>query len=126
MSQSVMGPMRSFTCGGAIAQFARVKLSSGKLAAAGVADKDLGTLLEASFADGDVRAVLLRTAEGTAKCIAAGAIAAGAAVSTAASGKVNDTAATGSFIFGDALEAAAADGDIIEVLRNAHGDTAAS
>lgn len=126
MSQQIDGNTKSFTCGGAISQFARVTLSSGKLAAAGATDKDIGTLLEQSFADGDVRTVLLRTAAGTCKCIAASAITAGSAISTAASGKINDTAATGSFIFGTALEAASGDGSVIECLRNAHGDTAAS
>ena len=41
-----------------------------------------------------------------------------------ASGKVQDTAAATSFLVVQALEAAGADGDIIEVLYNVHGDTA--
>jgi len=116
MSQYVDGNTKSFTAGAAIAVNVRVKLASGKLAAAGVADKELGTLLDASFADGDVRSVRLRNSSGTTKYIAASAIAVGADVYTAASGKVNDTAASTSYLLGTALEAATADGDVIEVL----------
>jgi hypothetical protein len=43
---------------------------------------------------------------------------------TEANGKVQDTAAQTSFQLGTALEAAGADGDIIEVLYDSHGDTA--
>ena len=124
MSQQVAGPCRAFTAGAAIAQFLRVKLSSGKLAAAGLADKELGTMEEASVADLDVRSVRLRTAEGTCKMVAAGAVTLGAAVYTAASGKIDDVATATGFLIGTALEAATADGDVIEVLRNSHGDTA--
>ena len=69
--------------------------------------------------------VKLRGASGTHKMIAVEALAIGATVYTEASGKVQDTAAATSFIVGTALEAATADGDIIEVLYNTHGDTAA-
>ena len=54
------------------------------------------------------------------------ALAAGATVYTEASGKVQDTAQATAFQVGTALEAATADGDVIEVLYNNHGDTAAS
>jgi hypothetical protein len=123
MSQYVEGPIKAFTAGAAIAKHLRVTLSSGKLAAAGITVKEIGTLEEASFADLDVRPVRLRTAPGTVRMVANGAISLGAAVFTAASGKVGPSAAT-AFVLGTALEAAAADGDVIEVLRNSHGDTA--
>lgn len=118
MSQSNPGPTKTFTAGAALSQFARVKLSTGKLAAAGLADgaAELGTLEEAAFADLDVRAVLLANAPGSRKMIAAKSISAGATVYTAASGKISDAAATGATKIGIALEAATADGDIIEVL----------
>lgn len=114
---------RMFTAGAAIAKHLRVKLSSGKLAAAGIADKEIGTLIEASFADLDVRPVRLRTAQGTTKFVANAALAVGADVYTAASGKVGASATT-AFYIGVALSASGADGDVIEVLRNTHGDTA--
>lgn len=123
MSQSVSGNTKGFTAGAAIGKHLRVKITSSKLAAAGIADKDIGTLLDESFADGDVRSVLLSSAAGTAKMVAAAAISEGAAVFSAASGKVSVSAST-AFLLGTALEAAAADGDVIEVLRNSHGDTA--
>ena len=43
-----------------------------------------------------------------------------------AAGKVQDTAEATGFQWGTSLEAATADGDIIEVLPNMHGDTAAT
>lgn len=115
MSQYVETPTKGFSCSGALAQYLRVKTPS-SLAAAGVDEMDIGTLEEASFAAGDVRAVRLRTAQGTAKMVAAGAITAGADVYAAASGKI---AATGYVYIGQALEAASANNDVIEVLRGA-------
>lgn len=116
MSQQVDTLFRTFTAGAAIGRFIRVKLTSGKLAVAVAADRDyLGTIEEAAFADLDVRRVRLRTAQGTAKMVADAAVTLGATVFTRAAGKVGATA-VGSFIIGVALEAAAADGDVIEVL----------
>ena len=124
MSQYVETPTKSFVAGAAIAQHLRVKLSAGKLAVAGITDKEIGTIIQAAFADGDVVGVRLRTAQGTTKMIAnATGCVAGAEIYTAASGKVSPTYATGSYPIGMALEASTADGDVIEVLRNSHGDT---
>lgn len=113
MSQYVETPTKTFVAGGAIPQFARVKLTSGKLALAGASDQEIGTLETETFADGDWGTVRLRTAAGTAKMIAAGAVTAGPCYA-AANGRVDDT---GTVQIGDALEAATAAGDIIEVLR---------
>jgi len=115
MSQYVETPTKAFEAGAAIAQHLRVKLSAGVLAAAGVADLEIGTLDEATFASGDAGNVRLRSAQGTCKMVAAGAIAQGAVVYSAASGKINDV--VGKYKLGTALEAATADGDVIEVLR---------
>ncbi|MFQ5493771.1 MAG: hypothetical protein ACE5EX_00155 [Phycisphaerae bacterium] len=117
MSQFVNSPTKAFTAGGAIGQYLRVKLTAGKLAIAGLTDKEIGTLEAAAFADGDVRAVRLAAAQGTAKMVAAGAISQGAEVFTAAGGQVSTSAVTG-FAVGIALEAAAAAGDLIEVMRH--------
>lgn len=68
---------------------------------------------------GDLQGVRLPTA-GTLLLTAASAIAVGTQVHTAASGKVNDTAASTSRPFGVALSAAGADGDLIEVLPLVH------
>jgi hypothetical protein len=123
MSQYVESGCKAFTAGAAIAQYLRVKITSGKLAVAGLTDREIGTLEDASFADGDVRAVRLTSAQGTTKMVAAGAVAAQALVYTAASGKIDDVATATGYLVGRALEAATADGDVIEVLRNSHGDT---
>lgn len=119
MSQIIEGRRKSFTAGAAIAKNLRVKLSAGVLAVAGIADQDIGTLEEASFASGDVRSVNLNSLQGTRLMVANGAITAGARVFAAASGKISATAAGPGK--GIALEAAAADGDTIEVLPDPSG-----
>ena len=125
MSQYVDGNEKSFEADAAIEQYARVKLDAdGKITTAGLADKEIGTAMREAFAAGDVIPVRLRSAAGTHKMIAADALTAGDPVFSQASGKVGDTEAT-AFLIGIALEDAAADGDILEVLYNAHGDTAA-
>jgi len=125
MSQYDDTGRKSFTAGGAIAQHLRVKFSSGKLAVAGLTDQDFGTIENAAFADGDVRAVRLLSKQGTHPAVAAGAISQGAKVYGAASGKISATQGTGAFLRGVALEAATADGDVIEILPIV-GDTAGS
>lgn len=114
MSQYVETACRTFEAGAAIAQHLRVKLTAGKLAAAGASDRELGTMERDSFADGDKVAVRLRTAQGTGKYVAVDTIAAGAICFAAAGGKIS---ATGGIVVGMALEASSADNDIIEVLR---------
>jgi len=126
MSQYVDAQTKAFTAAGTIKQYARVVLGSGgTITEAGLAQKEIGTAMEPAVT-GKVISVRLRTAKGTHKMIAVEALAAGATVYTEAAGKVQDTAETTAFQVGTALEAATADGDIIEVMYNAHGDTAAS
>ncbi len=125
MSTYVETPTRTFPSDGtAIGQHLRVKLSAGVLALAGATDKELGTA-EYGVLSGEERAtVRLRNAPGTKIGIAAGEITAGSEVYTAASGKYDDAQATGAFYAGTALTDATADGDQIEILPPAHGDTA--
>jgi hypothetical protein len=115
-AQVITGATRTFTAGATIAAFSRVNLSSGELAVAGLDDADEVGFVTEACVDGDSVAVVLRGAQGTVTAIAAGAIAVGATLYTAASGKVNDVAASTSYPRGIALEAAAADGDYIEIL----------
>lgn len=123
MAQYVDTNTKTFIAGGALDQHLRVKLSSGKLAAAGVAEDWIGTTCQEAFADGDVVDVRLRSATGTSKYIAAGAITTGARVYAAASGKVDDAITTE--LIGIALPlnsetsttAAGANNDICEVLH---------
>lgn len=126
MSQFVDGSYKTFTADEAIAVHLRVKLDNdGRVTVAGLTDKDIGTAVTPAFAAGDQISVKLRTGAGTHKMVAIEALAVGATLYTEANGKVQDTAAATSFQIGTALEAANNDGDIIEVLYNAHGDTAA-
>jgi len=126
MSTYVETPTRTFPASGAIAQHLRVILSSGVLAVADETDKELGTAEYGVLAGDELGTVRLRNAPGTKIGVAAGAIAAGADVYTAAGGKYDDTQATGAFYAGTALTAATADGDLIEILPPGHGDTAGS
>lgn len=124
MSQYNSSGIKSFEADEAIPQFARVKLDAdGKVTLAGLTDRGIGTALEEAFAAGDRIPVKTWSAPGTQKMIAIEALAAGASVYTEAAGKVQDTAAPTAFHTGVALEAATADGDIIEVLP-VIGDTA--
>jgi hypothetical protein len=126
MAQYVDTNTKTFIAGGALAQHARVYLSSGKLAAAGVADNWIGTTTTETFADGDAVAVRLRGAP-TSKYIAAGAITTGAKVYAAASGKVDDAITTELIGIAlplnseDSTTAAGANNDICEVLNLAGG-----
>lgn len=113
MSQFIDGPTRQFTSNGAIGQYLRVVLSSGVLASAGATLPCIGTAEDPILAADTVGTVRLRGAAGTRKMVASEAITLGSPVYAAASGKI---AATGTVMEGVALEAAAADGDVIEVL----------
>ena len=108
----IEGNTKSFNCGGTIGAKELVKMSTGNV----VQNTDEGVPVGVAKYGGvanDVIAVRLWNAGGTIHCIAAGAITAGAAVYAAASGKIE---AAGTAIIGYAMEAAGADGDIIEVL----------
>lgn len=110
---------RSFTTGAtALAAYVRVKVSSGLLVVAGATDAAIGVTIHAA-AIGAPCTVKLFNAPGTFACIAAAAITAGNAVYPAASGKVTATGTTAlNYI---ALEAATADGDVIELARTETG-----
>lgn len=116
MSQFVSTPKKKFIAGAAIGAHILVKLSSGKLAVAGLGDEFIGTLDEAAFADLDIRSVHLKSAQGTLLAVASGAFTAGAVVYGRAVGKVDDISATSAIRLGIALETATAAGDIIEVM----------
>jgi len=115
-SQPIAGNTRTFISGATIPAFSRVNLSSGVLAVAGLADEDEVGYTTEDCVSGDAVSVVLRGAAGTQTVIAAGAIAEGAIVYSAADGEINDVAASTSYKRGIALEAAAADQDYIEIL----------
>lgn len=127
MSQFADGNYKTFEADAAVALYQRVKLDSdGKVTVAGLADLDIGTAVKPAFAAGDLVTVKLRTGSGTHKMIVSEAVAAGALLYTESDGEVQDTAQATAYPIGTALEAATADQDVIEVLYNTHGDTAAS
>ena len=98
----------------AIAPSIRVKVdSSGKIAAADAADPWIGVTIDAISANG-YGTVKLRNAPGTKLVTASAAITRGSRLSPADDGKVDDASGTGNFTGLLALEAATADGDIIE------------
>lgn len=115
MSQYVDSNTKAFVAAGTIAQYSRVVLGSGgTITAAVLADREIGIAMDRAVS-GDPVSVKLRSGAGTCKAIAAAAITRGASVFSAAAGKVS-VSATGAFNLGIALEAATADGDIIEIL----------
>src|SRR5574343_1415052 len=114
MSQFTISP-KSFTAGEALAAFRRVKLSTTSAVYADQADTGnfIGFTLAAA-ASGEQVAVALKTAGQSFKAVAADSFSAGATLYAADDGKVSDTA-SGAAI-GVAMEAAGADGDVVEVL----------
>lgn len=90
------------------------------VAVAGTADIALGVVNDAAEAAEDpVNVQILGRAEGTILMVASAAITAGDMVVTAASGKIRTLPGTTGtyYIIGRALEAAAADGDVINVAH---------
>jgi len=125
------GCTKTFIAGAAILAHALVQLSSGKVIENTVTatHNPIGVTEFESTADGDEVTVRLLNSDGTIEIVAAGAITSGADVYAAADGKVSALPAAAATYrrIGIALEAATADGDIIEVLPyNYHATTVVS
>jgi hypothetical protein len=116
MAHEYSAAIGEFRAGAAISQFRLVKLDSSTpkklIVTAAATDIPFGTLQQSSTADGDVVTTVVA---GRTKAVASAAIAAGAILQPAAAGKVATHATTNARI-GRALQAALADGDIIDVL----------
>ena len=116
-------PSRKFVAGENLASY---RVVTGTTAAAVLLADDateppVGTTgIDGGVASGEKVDVLLMNAPGTRLLTAGAAITAGAAVAVTTDGKVI-TATSENYIFGVALEAAAADGAVIEVLPAAGG-----
>ncbi|HEV7301602.1 MAG TPA: capsid cement protein [Tepidisphaeraceae bacterium] len=111
-----LGPL-TVAVAAAIMAFRRVKFDGSMNAVvAGATDKAIGTTEHQTFAAGEMVAVNLRGLPGKREMVAAGVVAVGAKVYSAADGKVSATQATGAYEEGTAMSAAAADLDIITVL----------
>jgi len=116
MAGEINGNKASYAAGGAIAKHILVYFSSGSLAVAGLATEPIGSIDEAAFAAGEVRAVSLRSGSGSIRCVAAGAFSQGAVVYGRALGKVDDVSTSSAVRIGIALAAATAAGDIVPVM----------
>lgn len=108
---------KTFQVDEAVGQFRRVKMDAdGKVTYADAGDASDGVTSREAFSSGDYVDVTLRSAPGTRKMVASGAITAGDYVYGAADGKVSTD---GYVLEGKAVNAAAADGDIVEVMPHA-------
>lgn len=120
--------LSTFEADDAVAQYARVIVESdGKVVEAGITEIGDGIAMREAFDAGDKISVKLWNSAGSFYMIAGEAFSAAADLYTAADGKAADTAASTSFKFAKALEAASGDGSIVEcVLLHAAGVTAES
>lgn len=126
MSQYVDTGTRTFIADAAIPQFARVVFESdGRIVVAGLTELGCGVAMTAAFAAGNAIEVKLWNSGGTFKMRASEALAVAAVLYTESDGEVQDTAAATSLPFAQALEAATADGDIIECVLLPYRGTAA-
>lgn len=108
---------KAFETDGAIGQYLRVALNlNGTVGVAAAADQDIGVVTREAFAAGDVVDVQLISAPGTHYAVASGVIDCGALVYGDDGGKVGEQVTAGGSLRGVAMEAASADGDIIEVM----------
>ena len=115
MSQQVNGPEITMQAGEDLVAFRRVKISAATVVYADSGETGIGVVQAAvDFSENANACIRLDNPAGTSEMMAAGIIAAGGAAYAANDGKVSATA-VGEQI-GTAIAAAAADGDIIEVL----------
>lgn len=127
MSQQFDTSTRPFVADGAIPQFSRVVFESdGKVVVAGLTEVGCGIAQTPAFAAGDVVSVKLWNSAGTFKMIAVEALAVGATLYTEAAGKVQDTAQATALPFAQSLQAATADGEVIECMLLPYRGAAAS
>jgi hypothetical protein len=121
MSQKVDSNEKSFTADGAIPQYSLVRMTATGVDVCGITHHAIGTATREAFVAGDSISVKLISGAGTHKVIASAALAQGADAFTAASGKVGASASTARRV-GKLLEAAGADGDVVEMLYLSDGD----
>ncbi len=93
----------------------RVALVLGVLAIGGLTANDIG-VTEYRIEANQHGTVRLRNTQGTVIATASKAIAVGDTIYTAAGGAVSNVGATGSFLYGRALTAAAAAGEALEIM----------
>lgn len=109
------GKVRTFTAGADLGAHIIVTLSGGNAAVCDATEQPIG-VTEYAVASGEAVAVRLLNSGGTVEMVAGAAITSGADVYCIAAGKIDDSDPGSGIKVGIALEAATADGDIIEVL----------
>jgi len=114
MSQICEGNTKTFTAGEDLEAFRRVKFSAGTVIYSDAGEVWIG-ITQQKVSSGEHVSIKLRTGAGTQKVVAATTFAIGAALYGAADGKVDDVVL--GQVFGTALEAATAAGDIIEAIQ---------
>lgn len=114
------GPVLTLPTDSTLGQYLRVSVGTdGYLNVAALNEKDVGTTILPVLTAGVPASVRHRLAPGTCKFVVSEAVEVGDILYSAANGKVADTDSTGSGgeIVGICLEAATADGQIIEAIR---------
>lgn len=115
MSQQNDSGYKTFTTSAAVGKFRRVVLASDGTvseAVVGATSTDFIGVAQDNAASGDPVVVKLKSAPGTFKIEAAGAVVAAAAIYAASTGRIDD--AVSGAVIGQAIEAAGAAGDYIE------------
>lgn len=110
ITQKIVGANGNLVAGEALTAFTFVKVSNGKLVAAGAGETPVGVVKLAAEKDENVTYYF----KSIVPVVASAAIAEGANVSCAASGKAVTTASS-AFVVGVCVEAAAAEGDLAMV-----------
>ena len=123
MSQQIDGPTITRQAGEDLIAFRRVKISGSTVVYADAGDAGIGTVQAAVDYSEDANAAIRLDNAGTSKMTASGAVTAGAKVYSDDDGKI--TATKSDYTVGFAIEAATADGDIIEILPATILDAAA-
>lgn len=120
MSGIQLGRARPFIAGADLSnyQYHFVKLGSTQntVVLATAATDDIIGILENNPKSGWEAKVVLLNAQGTMNVIAGGAIAQGAKVTCNGSSRATSTVNSGDFVCGTAVDAASANGDVIEVI----------
>jgi len=120
MSGNTVDRSRTFLANGNLStkQFTFVKLGTTQndvVNAVAGTDKTIGVLMNAPV-DNDTARVTLLSAEGTLRVIASTTIAIAAYITATTGGKAVTTASAGDIVCGVAIDAATADGDVIEFM----------
>lgn len=125
MSQQNETPFLTFAASGAIKQFQRVVIGAGRtVSVAGLTEVGDGVATR-DAADGELVTIRHFSAGGSFQFIASEAFDGGSILYTESDGEVQDTAQATSLPFAKAVDAATADGDIVECVLLAYRGAAA-